>query len=158
MSGLGAFALGAAPLAGGVILGGLAGKGTANVGDLRGVIKLELDLLERIPEDQVTRRAALEQVIAGHIDDLVVATEKSQKLQRRTRYFTESWRDVVLFVTAVLFTVVAWYADHHRPLWLPIFIATILASVATALYVLGSFLRHGRPAPHGEHDQRDRHP
>jgi hypothetical protein len=48
MSGLEGFALGAAPLAGGALLGGMAGKGT----DLRAVIKSELDLLERIPEDR----------------------------------------------------------------------------------------------------------
>jgi hypothetical protein len=55
-------------------------------------------LLERIPEDQVTRRAALEQVIAQHIDALVVAIEKSRQLQRRTSYLTENWRDLVLFL------------------------------------------------------------
>ncbi len=79
MSGLEGFALGAAPLAGGALLGGMAGKGT----DLRAVIKSELDLLERIPEDQVTRRAALEQVIAQHVNDLVVAVEKNRQRQRR---------------------------------------------------------------------------
>jgi len=156
MSGLGAFALGAAPLAGGLLVGGMAGSGGPNAPDLRAVIKSELDLLERIPEDQVTRRAALEQVIAAHIEDLVVAIEKSRQLQRRISYLTENWRDVVLFLTSVLFTVVAWHADHHRPVWLPIIIAAILMSVVTALYVLRGFLRHVRPAPHGDHDQRDR--
>ena len=156
MSGLGAFALGAAPLAGGLLVGGMAGSGGPNAPDLRAFIKSELDLLERIPEDQVTRRAALEQVIAAHIEDLVVAIEKSRQLQRRISYLTENWRDVVLFLTSVLFTVVAWHADHHRPVWLPIIIAAILMSVVTALYVLRGFLRHVRPAPHGDHDQRDR--
>ena len=156
MSGLGAFALGAAPLAGGLLVGGMAGSGGPNAPDLRAVIKSELDLLERIPEDQVTRRAALEQVIAAHIDALVVAVEKSRQLQRSTSYLTENWRDLVLFLTTVLFTVVAWHADHHRPVWLPIIIAAILMSVVTALYVLRGFLRHVRPAPHGDHDQRDR--
>jgi ABC-type xylose transport system permease subunit len=117
-----------------------------------------MDLLQRIPEDQVTRRAALEQVIAQHIDALVVAIEKSRQLQRRTSYLTENWRDLVLVLTSVLFTVVAWHADHHRPVWLPIIIAAILMSVVTALYVLRGFLRHVRSAPHGDHDQRDRHP
>jgi len=125
---------------------------------LRAIIKSELDLLERIPEDQVTRRAALEQVIAQRIDALVVAIEKSRQLQRRTSYLTENWRDLVLVLTSVLFTVVAWHADHHRPLWLPIFIAAILMSVVTALYVLRGFFRHFRRAPHSDHDQRDRHP
>ena len=57
MVGLGALALGAAPLAGGLLIGGMAGKSSAP--DLRAVIKSELELLQRIPEDQVTRRAAL---------------------------------------------------------------------------------------------------
>ena len=149
MSGLEGFALGAAPLAGGVLLGGMAGKGRP---DLRAVIKSDLDLLERIPEDQVTRRAALEQVIAQHIDALVMAIAKSRDLQRRTSYFVQNWRDLVLFLTTVLFTVVAWHADHHRPQWLPIFIAAILLSVVTAMFVLRGFLRSVRPALHDDHD------
>ena len=154
MSGLEGFALGAAPLAGGVLLGGMAGKGT----DLRAVIKSELDLLERIPEDQVTRRAAFEQVIAEHLDDLVVAIEKNRQRQQRLSYFTANWRDLLLLLTAVLFTVVAWHGDHHRPIWLPLFIAAILMSVVSAQYVLRGFLRHIRAAPHGDHDQGDRNP
>ena len=154
MSGLEGFALGAAPLAGGVLLGGMAGKGT----DLRAVIKSELDLLERIPEDQVTRRAAFEQVIAEHLDDLVVAIEKNRQRQQRLSYFTANWRDLVLFLTAVLFTVVAWHGDHHRPVWLPLFIAATVMSVVTAQFVLRGFLRHIRAAPHGDHDQGDRNP
>ena len=156
MSGLGALALGAAPLAGGVLVGGMAGKGGPSAPDLRAIIKSEMDLLERIPEDQVTRRAALEQVIAQHVDDLVAAIEKGRQRQQRIRYFTENWRDLVLFLTTVLFTVVAWHVDHHRPLWLPIFIAAILLSVVAALYVLRGFLRHVRTAPRGDHEQRDR--
>jgi hypothetical protein len=154
LSGLEGFALGAAPLAGGVLLGGMAGKGT----DLRAVIKSELDLLERIPEDQVTHRAALEQLIAQHVDDLVAAIEKGRQRQQRIGYFTENWRDLVLFLTTVLFTVITWHADHHRPVWLPLFIAATLMSVVTAQYVLRGFLRHIRATPHGDHDQGDRNP
>ena len=39
MSGLGAFALGAAPLAGGLLVGGMAGRGGPNAPDLRAFIK-----------------------------------------------------------------------------------------------------------------------
>jgi len=155
MVGLGALAVGAAPLAGGVLLGGMAGRGNSSVPDLRAVIKSELELLERIPEDQVTRRATLEQVIAVHIDALLVAIEKSRQLKQRTSYLTEHWRDLVLFLTTVLFAVVAWHADHHRPVWLPLFIASILLSVVTALSVVHSFRRHVRPTPQGDHHQAD---
>jgi hypothetical protein len=155
MVGLGALAVGAAPLAGGVLLGGLAGRSQPNVPDLRAVIKSELELLERIPEDQVTRRAALEQMIGEHVDALLVAQEKSREFQGKTRYFTErdNWRDIALFVSTVLFAVILWHAaDHHRPVWLPLFIATIVLSVVTAIYVLRGFLRSVRPAPDGDHD------
>jgi hypothetical protein len=155
MVGLGALAVGAAPLAGGLLLGGMAAKSQPNVPDLRAVIKSELELLQRIPEDQVTRRAALEQMIGEHVDALLVAQEKSREFQRKTRYFTErgNWRDIVLFVSTVLFAVILWHApDHHRPVWLPLFIATIVLSVVTAIYVLRGFLRSVRPAPDGDHD------
>ena len=156
MSGLEGFALGAAPLAGGALLGGMAPKRSAP--DLRAVIKSELELLERLPDDQVTRRAALEQVIAQHFDDLVVAIEKSRQLQHRIGYFAENWRDLILFLTTVLFTVITWHADHNRPVWLPLFIAATLLSVATALFVVRGFLRHVRPARQGDDDQGDRNP
>ena len=80
MAGLGALALGAAPLAGGVLLGGLAGKSGSNVPDLRAIILTELELLQRIPEDEVARRAALKRMIGEHINALLVA-------QRRVRSF-----------------------------------------------------------------------
>ena len=67
MAGLGELALGAAPLAGGVLLGGMAGKSSPNVPDLRAVIVSELELLQRIPEDEVTRRAALKRMIGEHV-------------------------------------------------------------------------------------------
>ena len=115
MSDLGAFAISAAPIFGGLLLGSQAGKTTTKA-DLRGTIKEELDLLERLPQDQVIRRAALERTIANHLDDLVVANEKALALKRKTRYVTEAsnWRDLVLFLTAVVFTVIAWHADHHK--------------------------------------------
>ena len=136
----------------------MAGKSQPNVPDLRAVIKSELELLERIPEDQVTRRTALEQMIGEHIDALLAAQEKSREFQSKTRYFTErgNWRDIVLFLSTVLFAVILLHADHHRPVWLPLFIATIVLAVVTAIYVVRGFLRSVRPAPRGDHDQRDR--
>src|SRR3984893_996397 len=142
MVGLGALALGAAPLAGGVLLGGMAGKSQPNVPDLRAVIRWEMELLQLIPDDQVARRAALKQMIGEHIDDLLLAPEKSREFQSKTRYFTDRghWRDIVLFVTTVLFAVVIGNADHHRPIWLPLLIATIVMYAVTGTYILRGFL------------------
>ena len=147
MSGLGALALGAAPLAGGVLLGGMAGKSSPNVPDLRAVINSELELLQRIPEDEVARRAALKRMIGEHIDALLVAQKKSREFQRKISYFTENWRDIVLFVTTLLFAVIIWHGDHHRPVWLPLLIATIVMSMVTGIEVLRGFLTAARTGP-----------
>ena len=61
----------------------------------------------------------------------------------------------MLFVTTLLFVVIIWHADHHRPVWLPLLIATIVMSVVTAISVVRGFLRSIRPAADGDHDQRD---
>ena len=157
MVGVGALVTGVAPLAGGVLLGGMAGKSGPSVPDLRAVIISELDLLQRIPEDEVARRAAFERMIGEHVEALLVAQEKSREFKRKTRYFTEHWRDIVVFVTTLLFVVIIWHADHHRPVWLPLLIATIVMSVVTAIAVVRGFLRSVRPsAPDGDHDRRDR--
>ena len=87
---------------------------------------------------------------------LLVAQEKSREFQSRTRYFTEEghWRDIVLFVTILLFAVITWHADHHRPVWLPLFIATLVMSVIVAVAVVRGFLTSIR-ADDGDHDLRD---
>jgi hypothetical protein len=159
MAGLGALALGAAPVAGGLLLGGMAGKSQPNAPDLRAVIKSDLELLQRIPEDQVARRAGLKRMIGNEIDALLVAQEKSREFQRKTKYFTDRghWRDIVLFVTTVLFAVIIWHADHNRPVWLPLIIATIAMSVVAAIYVLRGVLTSVRAAD-GDHEPSGRDP
>src|SRR3954451_12440948 len=117
MVGVGAIVTGVAPLAGGLLLGGMAGKSGPSGADLRAVIISELDLLQRIPEEEVARRAEFKRMIAEHVEALLVAQEKSREFKGKTRYFTEHWRDIVLFVTTLLFLVVIWYFDHHRPIW-----------------------------------------
>jgi integral membrane sensor domain MASE1 len=157
MVGVGALVTGVAPLAGGVLLGGIAGKSGPSVPDLRAIISSELDLLQRIPEDEVARRAAVKRMIGEHVEALLVAQEKSREFKKRTRYFTEHWRDLVVLVTTLLFVVIIWHADHHRPIWLPLLIATIVMSVVTAIPVVRGFLSSVRSSvPDGDHDWRDR--
>jgi len=140
MVGVGSIVTGVAPLAGGLLLGGMAGKSVPSGAELRAVIISELDLLQRIPEEEVARRAAFKRVIAEHVEALLAAQEKSRELKRKTKYFTEHWRDIVVFVTTLLFVVVIWHADHSRPIWLPLVIATIVMSVVTAVSVVRGFL------------------
>ena len=157
MVGVAALVTGVAPLAGGVLLGGIAGKSGPSVPDLRAIISSELDLLQRIPEDEVARRAAVTRMIGEHVEALLVAQEKSREFRTKTRYFTEHWRDIVVLVTTLLFVVIIWHADHHRPIWLPLLIATIVMSVVTAIPVVRGFLSSVRSSvSDGDHDSRDR--
>ena len=151
MVGVAALVTGMAPLAGGVLLGGMAGNSGPSGADMRAVIIAELELLERIPEDEVARRAAFKRMIGEHIEGFLVAQEKSRELKSRTRYLTEHWRDIVVLVTTLLFIVIIWHADHARPVWLPLFIATIVMSVVTAIPVVRGFVSSVRSsAPDGD--------
>lgn len=132
-------ALGAAPVFGGALLTAAAGqlKGP----DLRGLIKQDLDLLDRIPAEQVRRRAELERTIGERIDDLVAASDRSRAFRAAALSYQGNWRDVVLFACSVLFTYVWWHINHDRGNWLPMFVVLILVSVLTAVYALRGTLR-----------------
>ena len=80
MPGIAELALGAAPIAGGALLGVAAGsfKGP----DVRAMITKDMDLLERIPDDQPELKARLKASIDERIDDLIAATEKSREIRQ----------------------------------------------------------------------------
>jgi hypothetical protein len=134
MPGLAAIVLGSAPIFGGAILGAAAGQFVST--DFRAGIKEDMDLLERLPEDETDRRAALRHSIENRIDDLVVANEKRRQLRAAAIVYKGNWREIVLFLCTVLFAMVWWDVDHDRKSWLPLFIVLIVASVITAGYAL----------------------
>jgi hypothetical protein len=132
MPGIAELALGAAPIAGGALLGVAAGglKGP----DVRGLIKQDLDLLDRIPPEQTERRASLQRSIDERIDDLIMASEKSRSLREAALSYRGNWRDIVVFICAILFTIIWWNVSHSRTNWLPTFVLMILLSIAAAIY------------------------
>ncbi|OBK71362.1 hypothetical protein [Mycobacterium sp. 1274761.0] len=132
MPGIAELALGAAPIAGGALLGAAAGsfKGP----DVRGLIAKDMDLLERIPESQPDLRARLKASIDERIKDLIETTEKSRALRQAALSYSGNWRDVVVLIAAVLFTIVWWNVDHARSNWLVMFIIMIILSVIAAIY------------------------
>jgi hypothetical protein len=132
MAGLSSIALGTAPILGGALLGVAAGQ--IRGPDVRNAIKQDLDLLDRLPEHQVARRAALQRTIDERIDDLVAANERGRQLRAAASSYEGNWRDIVLFLCAVLFTIVWWNVSHARSNWLLVFIAMIAASVIAAMY------------------------
>jgi hypothetical protein len=142
MAGLGEIAISTAPLLGGALLAGAAGqlKGP----DYRSGIDQDLDLLERLPADQVDRRAAILRTIELRIDDMVSATHKSRQLRAAAASYQGNWRDIVLLVCAVLFTYVWWHVSHHRTDWLPMFVVLIAACLLTAVYAFRGSVRSVR--------------
>ena len=72
---------------------------------------------------------------------MVVANEKRRQLRAAAIVYEGNWRDIMLLLCTVLFTVVWCDVDHGRKSWLPLFIALILASVVTAAYALRGIRR-----------------
>jgi hypothetical protein len=132
MPGIAELALGAAPIAGGALLGLAAGafKGP----DVRAAIKADMDLLDRIPEDQPERRAALQRSIDLRIDDIVASVDKGREIREIAASYSGNWRDIVVFICTVLFAVIWWNVSHSRSNWLMLFIVLIILSVLAAIY------------------------
>jgi anti-sigma-K factor RskA len=142
MSGLAGLALGTVPIAGGALLAAAAGqlKGPFKTADFRELIKQDQDLLKGIPPEQTARRAELQRTIDERIDDLIAATDRSRSLRQEASGYQGNWRDAVLFVCIVLFTVIWWNLSHSRTNWLPMFIVLIVLAVVTAFYAARGFV------------------
>ena len=139
MPGISALALGAAPIAGGALLGIAAGN--LRGPDFRGMILKDMDLLERIPEDQPELKARLKASIDQRVDDLISSTERSRELRLAAVSYTGNWRDIVVFVCAVLFTIIWWNVSHSRSNWLVMFVVMIVLSVVAGIYAGRGLLR-----------------
>ncbi|AQA05880.1 hypothetical protein BVC93_29895 [Mycobacterium sp. MS1601] len=139
MPGLAEIALAGAPIAGGALLGLAAGN--MRTPDVRALIKQDMELLENIPADQVERRAELQRVINLRIDDMIAAVDKNRELRLIAASYQGNWRDIVVFVCAVLFTVVWWNVSHSRSNWLVMFIVLIVLSLVAAVYAARGLLR-----------------
>ena len=98
-------------------------------------------VLERIPDDQPELKARFKASIDERITDLVEATEKSRALREAAISYGGNWRDIVVFVCAILFTVIWWNVSHSRTNWLVMFIAMIIVSVAAGIYAGRGVLR-----------------
>ncbi len=139
MPGIAELALGAAPIAGGALLGAAAGN--LRGPDVRGMIAKDMDLLERIPDDQPELKARLKACIDERINDLIAATEKSREIRQLAASYQGNWRDIVVFICAVLFTIIWWNVSHSRSNWLIMFIALIVLSVLAAVYAARGIFR-----------------
>jgi hypothetical protein len=147
MPGIAEIALGAAPIAGGALFAAVAGnfKGP----DYRAMIKQDLELLEMIPPESAELRAALQRSIDERIDDLIVSMDKSRQLRQNAIQYKGDWRDFVVFLCVVLFTVIWWNVDHDRGKWIVMFVFLILLSILTGIYAVRGLLRTALDALRG---------
>jgi len=127
--------------------------------DYRELIKQDMDLLDRLPAEAIARRAELQRTIDDRVDDLVDVADRNRELRKAAVSYRGNWRDVVLLLCVVLFTIIWWEVDHSRGNWLPMFILLILLSVVTAAYAFRGVLRAAsslvRRRPHAR-DRQDR--
>ncbi|HZQ33762.1 MAG TPA: hypothetical protein VFB19_18770 [Mycobacterium sp.] len=139
MPGIAQIAMGTAPIFGGALLGLAAGqlKGP----DFRGQIKQDLELLDALPADQTARRQALQRTIDQRIDDLVEANNRSRALRAAAASYEGNWRDVILFVCAVLFTIIWANKEQHGSSWMPLLVVLIIVCVLTAFYAFRGLRR-----------------
>ena len=136
-------ALGAAPLAGGALLGVAAGQ--LKPPDVRAAIKSDMDLLDKIPEDQAARRAELQRVIDMRIDEVIAAVDRSRQLRTMATDYAFNregrLRDVLNFLLALLSSIVWWQVKHSRPSWLPMFVALVILTLLTGWFAVRGIVR-----------------
>ena len=139
MPGIAELAMAGAPLAGGALLGLVAGNMRGP--DVRGMIKQDMDLLDRIPEDQPERRAELQRVIDLRIDDIVASVDKNRSMLEIAQSYRGNWRDIVVFICAILFTIIWWNVSHSRSNWELMFVVMILVSIIAGVYAARGLFR-----------------
>jgi hypothetical protein len=132
MAGIGDMALGAAPIAGGAMLGALAG--TVKGPDFRALIKSDIELLDSLPEESVELRAELKRTIDERVYELIATIDRNRQLRLTATSYKGNWRDIVVFICALLFTLVWWNVPHSRSNWLITFIVLVILSVVIGVY------------------------
>ena len=139
MAGIADMALGAAPIAGGALLGTLAGsiKGP----DFRSIIKTDIELLDSLPEDSVVQRRELKRTIDERVMELIANIDQNRELRLTAKSYKGNWRDIVVFVCALLFTLVWWNVPHSRSNWTLTFVILVILSVIIGIYAARGIIR-----------------
>jgi hypothetical protein len=132
MAGIGDMALGAAPIAGGAMLGALAG--TVKGPDFRALIKSDIELLDSLPPECVELREALRRSIDARVWELIATVDRNRELREAATGYRGNWRDIFVFLSALLFTLVWWNVPHSRTNWLITFIVLVILSAVVGLY------------------------
>ncbi len=138
MAGISDMALGAAPIAGGAMLGAL--MGSVKGPDFRALIKSDIELLKSLPEESVELRAELKRTIDERVYELIGTIDRNRQLRETASSYKGNWRDIFVFISALLFTLVWWNVPHSRSNWLITFIVLVILSVIVGLYAARGFI------------------
>ena len=139
MAGVGDMALGAAPRAGGALLGAL--MGSVKGPDFRALIKSDIELLDSLPAESVELRAALRRSIDERVWELIATVDRNRSLREAASGYKGNWRDIFVFLCAVMFTLVWWNVPHSRSNWLVTFIVLVILSAVVGLYATRGFIQ-----------------
>ena len=126
MPGIAELALAGAPIAGGALLGIAAGN--LRGPDVAALIKQGHGAAGEPPAraDRTPRRTATRHRPARRRHDRARRQEPVDARGRRCP-IEGNWRDIVVFMCAILFTIVWWNVPHSRSNWLLMFIVMIIA-------------------------------
>ena len=91
-------------------------------------------MLDSLPPDNVALRDALRRSIDERGYELIASVDRNREWRVAASSYKGNWRDLVVFVCAVLFTLVWWNVPHSRSNWLVTFIVLIVLSVLIGLY------------------------
>lgn len=152
MPGIAEIAMAGAPIAGGALLGAVAGN--LRGPDIRAIVKQDMELLALLPPEQTRRRAELQRVIDLRIDDMVAAVDKQRSMLEIAASYRGNWRDIVVFVCAILFTIIWWNTPHSRANYWLMFGVMIILSVAAGVYAARGLLRALRTYARGLRAER----
>jgi hypothetical protein len=87
----------------------------------------------------------LQRTIDMRIDELITAVDRSRQLKSTAIGYAFNregrLRDILVFILAVLFTIIWWNLKHSRTGWLPMFIALIVFTALAGWYALRGIIR-----------------
>lgn len=93
-------------------------------------------------------------MINVRIDDIVASVDKNRTMLEIAQSYRGNWRDIVVFICAVLFTIVWWNVSHSRTNWELMFITMILLSIVAGVYAGRGIFRAIRTLAKGG-DEKD---
>lgn len=124
--------------------------GTFKGPDFRALIKSDIELLDSLPEECVELRAALRRSIDQRVWELIATVDRNRELREAASGYKGNWRDIFVFLCALMFTLVWWNVPHSRSNWLVTFIVLLILSTVVGLYatrgiiaLFKRFLRRG---------------